>query len=163
MATIHQVAGNFSLPITSGGESGQKLVVGPNSGGYGTIQAAIDAAEQGDTIFVQPGTYTETLTVTTDYITIIGAQLGGYGRPDVTATTGIVLTVTAQGFVCKRMRFFSTDGSDTVWHKGNGFKYEDCVFDDASDADLLEVRVLVAWRAADDTNQRIEVVSRRLR
>ena len=101
---------------------------------YTTIQSAIDAAVSGDVIYVQPGTYTETLTVTTDYLTIIGAQLGGYGRPDVTRTTGIVLTVTAQGFVCSRMRFFSTDGSDVVWQKGNGFRYVDCVFDDASDA-----------------------------
>lgn len=29
--------------------------------------------------------------------------------------------------------------------------------------DLMEVRVTVAWRAADNTNQRLEVVSRRLR
>lgn len=35
--------------------------------------------------------------------------------------------------------------------------------DDGNDVDLMEVRVLVAWRAADDTNQRIELVSRRLR
>lgn len=35
--------------------------------------------------------------------------------------------------------------------------------DGAANEDLMEVRVLVAWRAADGTNQRVEAVSRRLR
>lgn len=125
----------FGVPISS---DMRVLVVDPDGttglSNYTTIQSAINAAQPGDTILVQPGTYTEALTVTTDYLTILGAQLGGYGRPDVTRTTGIVLTVSAQGFVCARMRFFSTDGSDAVWQKGNGFRYADCVFDDASDA-----------------------------
>jgi parallel beta-helix repeat protein len=39
-----------------------------------TIQAAIDAANPGDTIFVPPGTYDESVTVTKNNITIVGSH-----------------------------------------------------------------------------------------
>lgn len=149
MATHHEVATAFGLPVNGQGGSGQKLIVGPGAGQYGTIQEAVNAAQEGETIFVMPGEYDENITVTTDYVTIIGAQLGGYGRPDVTATAGVALTVTAQGFVCKRMRFFSGDGSDCVVQEGNGFKYEDCVFDDATTA--AEAGLRLKGNADDDS------------
>jgi hypothetical protein len=126
---------NLGFPIPQNPQ-GRPAVVGAELGTFGhqTIQAAINAANPGDVIFIQPGEYDENLTVSTDYITLVGAQLGGYGRPDCIATAGVVLTVTAQGFVCKRMRFASQDGSSCVRQEGNGFVYEDCVFDDATDA-----------------------------
>lgn len=123
-------AGDFSAPVNQG--SGHTLYVG--LGGHATIQAAINEAAEGETIFVQPGSYDENLTVTTDYLTIVGAQVGGYGRPDIVPETGVALTVTAQGFVCRKLRFASQDGDSCVIQRGNGFKYDDCVFDDASDA-----------------------------
>lgn len=131
---------DIGLPV--GGASGKALLVGPNeSTGHATIQDAINAAREGDTIFVQPGEYDENLTVETDYLTIVGAQLGGYGRPDVGATAGVSLVVTAQGFVCKRMRFASQDGDDCVRQEGNGYRYDDVVFDDASDAGKAGLRL----------------------
>jgi hypothetical protein len=153
MATIHQIAGNFSLPVDGrGGDSrSSKLVVGPSSGGYETIQDAVNAAASGDTIFVQPGTYTENITVTTDYITIVGAQVGSYGWPDIVATAGgAALTVTAQGFVAKRCRFVTED-TDAVIQQGNGFRYEDCVFDGGNSEAVTEGLLRLKGNADDDS------------
>lgn len=122
----------LDTPIPINGKSGRTLLVGTTqkaAGGYGTISAAVASAQEGDVIYVQPGTYSENIVVTTDYLTIVGAQAGGYGRPDVSATTGVALVVRAQGFVCKRMRFVNSANTDTVRIEGNGFKFEDCVFD----------------------------------
>jgi hypothetical protein len=131
------------LPITVGGSVGRTLLVGPQEApsGFTTITAALREARSGDVIYIQPGEYDENIEVTTDYVTMIGAQLGGYGRPDLTATAGVVLTVTAQGFVAQRLRFASGDGSDCVKQEGNGFRYEDCVFDAASDAGKCGLRL----------------------
>lgn len=137
------------LPLRVGGAGGRTLLVGPseNPVGYASIQDAIDDAAQGDVIFVQPGAYAENLTVTKDYLTIIAAQLGGYGRPDVAPATGVCLTVTAQGFVCKGVRF-AAGVSDAVRQKGNGFVYEDCVFD--GDSGQAATDALVRLKGDDD-------------
>ena len=107
---------------------------------FQTVQDAIDAASSGDVILVYPGEYNETLVVTTDYVTLAGVHTG-YGRPDVNPTIGTPLTVTAQGFRCERMRFAPGDGTDAVIQEGNGFLYNDCVFDDASDANEAGLRL----------------------
>lgn len=120
---------NVSIPVN--GPVGRTLLVDSGAspaGGFGTISEALTVARPGDTIFVQPGTYDENITVSTDYITIVGAQVGRYGWPDIAPTTGVALTVTGQGFTAKRLRLVSDD-SDVVIQRGNGFKYEDCVFD----------------------------------
>jgi hypothetical protein len=137
------------VPLRVGGSAGRTLLVGPSEApnGYVTIDDAIKNAASGDVIFVQPGTYKENLTVTTDYLTIVGAQLGGYGRPDVVPSTGVALTVTAQGFVCKRVRFAASN-SDAVRQKGNGFEYSDCVFD--GDAGQAVTDALVRLKGDDD-------------
>src|SRR6185503_6148022 len=93
-----------------------------------SIQAAVNAARPGQVIFVQPGTYDENVVVATDYVTIVGGQKGRYGWPDLVATTGVALTVTGQGFVAKNLRISSGD-TDCVRQEGNGFLYENCVFD----------------------------------
>ena len=84
--------------------SGNILLVG--SGGFATIQEAIDAASDGDTILVTAGTYDEDLTIDVG-VTILGAEHGNavggrdaatgvgettiIGHAEVTASSGVTL------------------------------------------------------------------------
>jgi hypothetical protein len=142
---------DIAIPIgnAGGGNRGRVLLVGPQEApsGFTTITEALANALEGDTIFVQPGEYDENIVITTDYITLRAAQLGGYGRPDLAPTTGIALTVTAQGFVCKGIRFAATD-DDAVLQEGNGFVYEDCVFD--GDSGQAATDALLRLKGNDD-------------
>lgn len=140
---------DISLPINLG--VGRTLVVGTTQkadGGFGTIQAAVNLAQPGDTIHVQPGTYDETVTVSRDYITIVGAQKGRYGWPDLAPTTGVALIVTGQGFVAKNIRFVSND-SDVVQQQANGFKYIECVFDSGTGLAATEGLLLLKGNTTD--------------
>jgi parallel beta-helix repeat protein len=49
---------------------------------YPTIQAAVNAAGFGDTIYVGPGTYTESVTINTMALSLLGAQAGNDARVD---------------------------------------------------------------------------------
>lgn len=106
-----------------------------------TIQQAVDNAVsgRGDTIYVMPGSYQENVSITKDYITLCGSLPGGYARPDLEGDAGVALTVHAQGFVCQHVRVAAANGFDGVRQQGNGFIYQDCVFDGdgANDFNLL--------------------------
>lgn len=121
---------------------------------YSTITLALAACEsgRGDTIYVMPGTYDEAVSVSKDYVAIIGL-LPGYARPDVAPDSGTspALSVSGQGFYCEGLRF-TVDGidADVCRITGNGFRFEDCVFD--GDAAMGATKALVRdWcDAADD-------------
>jgi len=142
-----------SIPQTAQGQAWFVDAVNGTSGGgaqhggapdsaFATIQAAVNAASAGDTIFVFPGSYTENVVVTTDYLTICGALEGRYGWPDLVPDSGLPLAVTsAQGFVGRRLRLAAT-GADCCVQRGNGFTYEDCVFDGDGTAAKAGLRLL---------------------
>jgi len=70
------------LPITIGPtKASSATIYVPDS--YPTIQAAVDAANVGDTIIVHPGTYTENVTVWKDHLTIKSES-----GPEVTTIDG---------------------------------------------------------------------------
>lgn len=108
-----------------------------------TIAQALSKAGNGtgDTIFIQPGSYAENVVVSKDYITLIGALIGGYARPDVVPAAGVPLTVTGQGVVIRHCRFAGT-AADSAVQQGNGFAYEDCVFDGDLTAAKAGLRLL---------------------
>lgn len=153
---------SFGIPVMGAGTSSPLTIPGTNgnvwfvdsvngsngNGGtdpsqaFGTITHALLVARAGDTIFVMVGTYNEAVVVTTDYIAIVGATWAGYGKPDVgPSTTGVPLTVTAQGFMCRHVRF-AGNGADVVIQQGNGFAYSDCVFDGDATASKAGLRLL---------------------
>lgn len=128
-----------------------------------TIQQGIDncTSGRGDIIFVAPGSYAENLTITSkDYITICGWLAPGYARPDVVPTTGSALVISlSQGTVLMHMRFASED-SDVVRNEGNGFHFEDCVFDGDSGMAATEALLRLWCDAADDSYTASEGVIR---
>lgn len=93
----------------------------------------------GDVIRVMPGTYSENLVVNKDFVTIEGCVEGGYARPDIEGNRDVALTVHAQGFVMKHCRIAAAVGEIGVIQQGNGYLYDDCVFDGdgAQDFQLL--------------------------
>ena len=71
------------------------MTVSINGTDYATIQAAVDAAANGDTIEITAGTYTEDVTITGKSITIDGAETGGVN--DVTLNGQITVAGTLNG------------------------------------------------------------------
>jgi Ca2+-binding RTX toxin-like protein len=63
--------------VDGGGPGGSRILL-VGSGGFATIQAAVDASVDGDTILVAAGTYNETVTVNKD-VTIVGPNGGTSG------------------------------------------------------------------------------------
>lgn len=97
-----------------------------------TIQRAVNVARAGDIVLILPGTYAENIVITgKNYLTLIGAQIPGYARPDIAPVSGMALNiVTSQGIVLAHLRFASPAAdTDLVRNEGNGFLFTDCVFD----------------------------------
>ena len=91
------VAGALALFGTAGlnGAGGQVWHVPAD---YPTIQAAVDAAAEGDTILVAPGVYSENVVVSTSRLALRGAgPVSPVERPGVGAGENVVLDGTDLG------------------------------------------------------------------
>jgi len=86
---------------------------------------------RGDRIYCAPGTYAENIVITKDSVELVGFLDGGYDRPDFVGNAGIPLSVHAQAVVVSHIRCAATGAFVACQQQGNGFFYEDCVFDGA--------------------------------
>jgi hypothetical protein len=118
-----------------------------------TVTLALTKAHSGtgDTVIIYPGSYVENIVVTKDYITLRCAQFG-YAKPDVVPTSGLALTVAAQGFqsICMRYAAPATD-TDLVRQEGNGFFYIDNVFDGDAAQGNAKALLLLKGNDTDDS------------
>ena len=134
-----------SLAPSFGDQRGKNFFVNADRGSDGASGLDVDhplasitaalakcTSGAGDTVWVYPGTYDEAVTVSKDYVRLIGVR-SGYGRPDVAPSSGTsrpLFIDNAQGVTVRSLRFVP-DGIavDTAKIEGNGYLIEDCVFD----------------------------------
>ena len=121
-----------------------------------TITAALSKCTSGagDTVYVYPGTYDEAVTISKDYVRLVGVR-SGYGRPDVAPSTGSsrpLFVDNAQGVVVEYMRFVP-DGIavDTARVEGNGYFIYDCVFDGDAAQGATNALLVLQGDATDDS------------
>ncbi|HEY0130408.1 MAG TPA: hypothetical protein VGB57_03310, partial [Allosphingosinicella sp.] len=118
------------------GGAGRTLLVG--NGGYATIQEAIDAASNGDTILVASGTYTENLDVNKD-VTILGPNRGvaGTGTRAAEAVIDGQIVINAAGATLDGFRLVGDAagplGTTAVEVKANNFTLSNSVLDGSGD------------------------------
>lgn len=102
-----------------------------------SIASAMAAATAGSMLCAFPGSYEENVVFTKDYISLVGAMINGYGKPDIVPDSGIaVSTGSFQGITLGHLRCVSADG-DAVKIIGNGFVLSDIWCEAASDGILL--------------------------
>jgi serralysin len=105
------------VEIVDDNAAGKTLLVG--HGGYATIQDAIDAASDGDTILVASGTWVEDLEVNKD-VTILGANHGTDGA-DTRVTETIIaggINVTANGVTVDGVKITGDADVSALWPTG---------------------------------------------
>jgi Ca2+-binding RTX toxin-like protein len=100
------------MEIVDDATGGRYLLVG--NGAYGSIQAALTDALDGDTIVLAAGTYNENLTITKD-VTIVGPNAGKLlvdTRGAEASITGL-MTIVADGVTFDGVKF--TEGALSAW------------------------------------------------
>jgi hypothetical protein len=104
--------------VDGGGEGGARmLLVGGD--GFGTIQAAVDAAADGDTILISAGTHAENVTVTNKGLAFVGANhdVGGAGvRADESIILGRVSVTGSKAVEFDGIEFRADATTGTTGH-----------------------------------------------
>jgi hypothetical protein len=90
---------------------------------YSTIQAAVNAAASGDTVQVCPGTYVESVSVTTDDVTLLGAKAGVDARSNRGPGESIVNPPSGQVGVSLAANDLTLDGFQVSLAVGNSGVY----------------------------------------
>ncbi|HYG46825.1 MAG TPA: hypothetical protein VD846_02690, partial [Allosphingosinicella sp.] len=114
-------------------DTASTLLVGP--GGFPTIQAAVDAARDGDTIVIAAGTYAENVDVDKN-VTILGPNqgIGGTATRGAEAVIDGMVTISAAGVTVDGIRFVGRGlsplgGHDAVVVLADDFTVTDSIFD----------------------------------
>lgn len=118
--SIGTVGDSLSSSTTAHEAASGKVLRVPEE--FGTIQAAVDAAAEGDLVLIAPGTYTEDVQVTTDNIVIRGLDrnevvLDG----EFEKNTGIRV-VGADGVAIENMTAMNYRNNGFLWTGASGYR-----------------------------------------
>ena len=89
--------------VTGGAGSANIVVAKDGSGDYSTISDAVSAASDGDTIYIKPGTYHESVKNRNKFLSIIGMskdecvleyENGNYSNPPIEVSKGVIENLT---------------------------------------------------------------------
>ncbi|HEX9966181.1 MAG TPA: hypothetical protein VGB04_14480, partial [Allosphingosinicella sp.] len=125
-------AGTMEGRVFTLAEPPSTLQVGP--GGFATIQAAVDAAKDGDTIVIAAGTYAENVNVNKD-LALLGPNQGIAGTAERGAEAVIdgMVTISADGVTIDGLKFVGRGisplgGQDALAVLADAFKATNSVF-----------------------------------
>jgi hypothetical protein len=91
-------------------------------GEYSTIQAAVDAAETGDLILIEPGTYTEAVDVETDNLTIRGLDRDGVVLDGQFELDNGIRVLGATGVAIENLTAMNYTNNGLFWVSSTGYR-----------------------------------------
>ena len=109
-------------PVASPGDgvSAETVIRVPED--HGTIQAAVDAANEGDLILVEPGTYPEEVEVTTDNIVIRGLDRNDVVLDGEFQRNNGIRVVGADGVAIENMTAMNYRNNGFLWTGVSGYR-----------------------------------------
>lgn len=123
-ASCHWVTALSLVVALASGEARADTLKVPSEA-FPTIQAAVDAAQDGDEILIASGLYEESVTVTTSGVTLRGkgsVRLAG-------SAPGAALTLDGHGITVRRLRIIASEGNGVAIN-GNDARLERCRIQD---------------------------------